>query len=442
MSESRHAAELRRRLDDRHARIAVLGLGYVGLPLAMAFARQGFPVLGFDVDAGKVDDLNAGRSYIGHIDAEEIRTARSSGFEATAEPARLVEADALLLCVPTPLTEDRQPDLGYVERTTDMVARTLRPGQLVVLESTTYPGTTREVVAPKLAATGLTLGEQVFLAYSPERENPGASGQTLTRIPKVVGGLDAASLELASLLYGAVVPRVHPVSSPEVAEASKLTENVFRAVNIALVNELKIVYERLGIDIWEVLDAAETKPFGFMRFDPGPGWGGHCIPIDPFYLSWRAQKAGSRARFIELAGEVNLEMPAHVIDRLRLALEERGSALAGSRVLLLGLAYKANVADPRESPAFELLDRLLQAGATVTYHDPWIPEAPKMRTWAELPPLRSRPLTAENLGAEDAVVIVTDHEGVDWTFVLEHARLIVDTRGVYRRNPATHVVRA
>jgi len=439
MTEAGRALELRHRILERRATVAVLGLGYVGLPLALAFARRGFPVLGFDVDAAKVEHINAGRSYIGHIDAAEVRELRfAAAFEATADAGRLGEPDALLLCVPTPLGEDREPDLGYVERTVELVARTLRPGQLVILESTTYPGTTREVVAPRLAATGLVLGEEVFVAYSPERENPGSVEQTLTRVPKVVGGLDAASLELATLLYGAVVPQVHAVSSPEVAEASKLTENVFRAVNIALVNELKVVYERLGIDIWEVLDAAETKPFGFMRFDPGPGWGGHCIPIDPFYLSWQARRHGTRTRFIELAGEVNIEMPRRIVDRLEEAL---GGTLRDKRVLLLGLAYKRDVGDPRESPAFEILSLLLDRGAEVGYHDPLIPRAPSMRTWRDLPALESRPLDEATLTAQDAVVLVTDHGGVDYDLVRRHSRLILDTRAVYPAD-APNVVRA
>jgi UDP-N-acetyl-D-glucosamine dehydrogenase len=439
MTAAGRALELRHRILERRATVAVLGLGYVGLPLALAFARRGFPVLGFDVDAAKVEDINAGRSYIGHIDAAEVRELRSAAaFEATADAGRLGEPDALLLCVPTPLGEHREPDLGYVERTVDLVARTLRPGQLVVLESTTYPGTTREVVAPRLGATGLVLGEEVFVAYSPERENPGSAEQTLTRLPKVVGGLDPASLELATLLYGAVVPHVHAVSSPEVAEASKLTENVFRAVNIALVNELKVVYERLGIDIWEVLDAAETKPFGFMRFDPGPGWGGHCIPIDPFYLSWQARRHGTRTRFIELAGEVNIEMPRRIVDRLEEAL---GGTLRDKRVLLLGLAYKRDIDDPRESPAFEIISQLLDRGAEVGYHDPLIPRAPSMRTWRDLPALESRPLDEAMLTAQDAVVLVTDHGGVDYDLVRRHSRLILDTRAVYPAD-ASNVLRA
>jgi UDP-N-acetyl-D-glucosamine dehydrogenase len=289
-----------------------------------------------------------------------------------------------------------------------------------------------------LGATGLVLGEEVFVAYSPERENPGSAEQTLTRLPKVVGGLDPASLELATLLYGAVVPHVHAVSSPEVAEASKLTENVFRAVNIALVNELKVVYERLGIDIWEVLDAAETKPFGFMRFDPGPGWGGHCIPIDPFYLSWQARRHGTRTRFIELAGEVNIEMPRRIVDRLEEAL---GGTLRDKRVLLLGLAYKRDIDDPRESPAFEIISQLLDRGAEVGYHDPLIPRAPSMRTWRDLPALESRPLDEAMLTAQDAVVLVTDHGGVDYDLVRRHSRLILDTRAVYPAD-ASNVLRA
>ncbi|HUF77586.1 MAG TPA: nucleotide sugar dehydrogenase, partial [Thermoanaerobaculia bacterium] len=349
--------------------------------------------------------------------------------------------DALLICVPTPLSPQREPDLGYVLATTREIARRLRPGQLVVLESTTYPGTTEELVRPILEESGLACGSGFLLAYSPEREDPGNPVHGTGSIPKVVGGVGPASLAAAVALYGEVVPRVVAVSSPAVAEASKLTENVFRAVNIALVNELKVVYDRMGIDVWEVLDAAATKPFGFMRFDPGPGWGGHCIPVDPFYLSWKAREHGLTARFIELAGELNIEMPERVVAKLARALGDRAKPVRGSRVLVVGLAYKKNVDDPRESPAFEVIDRLLASGALVSYHDPLIPEAPAMRTWPELPAMSSVPLTPETLTAADAVVIVTDHDGLDWALVAEHAALVVDTRGVYRE-PRDNVVKA
>jgi UDP-N-acetyl-D-glucosamine dehydrogenase len=422
--------------------VGVIGLGYVGLPLAAAFAEVGFRVLGFDTDPEKIGALRSGRCYIRHLDAARVaRLVEEGRLEPTADLDRLGEPDAVLLCVPTPLTPQREPDLSFVRATADAVARRLRPGQLVVLESTTYPGTTDEVLRPVLEAGGLTAEEDFLLAYSPEREDPGNAVHTTTSIPKVVGGVGPASRAAAVALYEQVSPRVVPVSSPAVAEATKLTENIFRAVNIALVNELKRVFERLGVDVWEVLDAAATKPFGFMRFDPGPGWGGHCIPVDPFYLSWKAREHGLTARFVELAGEVNVEMPEHVVGKVFRALNDRGKPVRGSRVLVLGLAYKKNVDDPRESPAFEVIDHLLALGARVSYHDPFIPKAPAMRTWPELPRLESVALTAESLQGADAVVLITDHDGVDYDLVVEHAPLVIDTRGVYR-DARANVVKA
>ncbi len=429
------ARELRSRIESREARVAVLGLGYVGLPLALAFAERGFSVLGFDVDPKKVAALAAGESYIRHFDGGRVAAAVAAGrLSATTDFSRLDEPDALLICVPTPLTADRDPDLSFVLATARAIAPRLRRGQLVVLESTTYPGTTEEVVRPVLEREDLACGVDFFLAYSPEREDPGNLDHGTASIPKVVGGVDPVSGELAHALYRQIVVATVPVSGARVAEATKLTENIFRAVNIALVNELKMVYDAMGIDVWEVLDAAATKPFGFMRFDPGPGWGGHCIPIDPFYLTWKARQHGLLPRFIELAGEVNVEMPRWVLGKLRAALAERGRELAGARVLLLGLAYKKNVADPRESPAFELLERLLEARCKVSYHDPHIPAAPRMRSWSELPAMRSRELTDELLAECDAVVVVTDHGGIDYERVLARATLVVDTRGIYRRD--------
>ncbi|HMB54011.1 MAG TPA: nucleotide sugar dehydrogenase [Thermoanaerobaculia bacterium] len=431
-------------IEERSALVGIVGLGYVGLPLALAFADAGFRVLGFDVDATKIERLERGESYVDHAPAERIAAHAADGrFAASGDFGRLGEADALLLCVPTPLTVQREPDVSYVVASAEAAARTLRPGQLVVLESTTYPGTTEELLRNVLETSGLACGSDFFLAYSPEREDPGNADYGTRDIPKVVGGVDTASGDLAAALYAAAVPAgVVRVSSARAAEATKLTENIFRGVNIALVNELKIVYERMGIDVWEVLDAAETKPFGFMRFDPGPGWGGHCIPIDPFYLSWKAREYGAAARFIELAGEINTAMPNHVVGKLQAALNERGKAVKGSRVLLLGLAYKRDVADPRESPAFEILDLLLGLGAEVAYHDPHVPVAPAMRNWPDLPELRSRQLTAELLATQDAVVIVTDHRAVDYELVREHAGLIVDTRGVLRGGAGPSVVPA
>ena len=434
--DARQVAEWRRRAEDRELRVGILGLGYVGLPLGLAFCEAGFSVLGFDVDAEKVSTLRAGKSYIEHLDAQRLRSAVAAGrLDATADLDRLAEPDALLICVPTPLDRHRQPNLGYVESTAREIRRRLRPGQLVILESTTYPGTTDELVKPILDAAGLEHGREYFLAFSPEREDPGNLEFGTTGIPKVVGGICETAGSLAEALYEDVFTGVVRVSSSRVAEASKLTENIFRAVNIALVNELKVVFDAMQIDVWEVLDAAATKPFGFMRFTPGPGWGGHCIPVDPFYLTWKAREFGQTARFIELAGEVNVEMPRYVVSKLQSALNERGKAMHGARVMVLGLAYKPDVADPRESPAFEILELLLQHRANVAYHDPHIPVAPAMRTWPDLPPLESVSLDAATLAAQDAMIVVTNHRWVDYGLVLEHAPLVVDTRGVYRDAP-------
>ncbi len=429
------------RLEGRDYRVGVIGLGYVGLPLGLAFADGGFRVLGFDIDEAKVEALGAGRCYIDHLDGEQLKRNIGAGrFEATSDFERLAQVDAILICVPTPLDRYREPDLSYVEATVRQASRRLRHGQLVVLESTTYPGTTDELVLPILASSGLVCGRDFFLAFSPEREDPGRADPTVS-IPKVVGGACAGATELATALYSEIFEAVVPVSSTRVAEASKLTENIYRAVNIALVNELKVVYEAMGIDVWEVLDAAETKPFGFKRFNPGPGWGGHCIPVDPFYLSWKAREFGLKARFIELAGEVNVEMTRYVLAKLQEALNARGKPVQGSRVLVIGLAYKPDVADPRESPAFEILDRLVELGARVGYHDPLIPEAPAMRTWPDLPTLRSVDLDPETVERQDAVLIVTHHSAIDYSGLAEHASLIIDTRGVYRQS-AENVIRA
>jgi UDP-N-acetyl-D-glucosamine dehydrogenase len=427
------AAGLLSRLNDRSARVGVIGLGYVGLPLALAFAEKDWRVLGFDVDPEKVESLRRGHSYIAQFEGNGLpRLVDSGRLEATDDFGRLGEADALLICVPTPLTPQREPDMTYVEATGRQIAARLRPGQLVVLESTTYPGTTDELLKGILETSGLACGRDFFLAFSPEREDPGNAGHSVTRVPKVVGGVDPVSGGLAEALYGSVAPSTVRVSSARAAEATKLTENIFRAVNIALVNELKVIYDRLGIDIWEVLDAAATKPFGFMRFNPGPGWGGHCIPLDPFYLTWKAREVRQTTHFIELASQVNVRMHEFVLEKLMLALNERGKPVKGSEILVLGLAYKKDVADPRESPAFEIIDGLLRLGARVSYHDPHIPRAPRMRTWPHLPPLESVPLDAGRLEGSDAVVLVTDHSAFDYDLILDRAPLIVDTRGVYR----------
>ncbi len=425
------------------AHVGVIGMGYAGLPLALTFVeRAQAKVTGFDIDPDKVARLSRGETYIQHLGAERVRRAQASGlFDATSDLSRLSEPDALLIAVPTPLTPQREPDLQYVFKTGEAVRAALRPGQLVVLESTTYPGTTDGPLRALLEGSGLTLGRDFFLAFSPEREDPGNKLYSTASIPKVVGGVDEASGRLAAALYQTAMESVVPVRSARVAEATKLTENIFRSVNIALVNELKVVYDRMGIDVWDVLDAAATKPFGFMRFSPGPGLGGHCVPLDPFYLTWKAREFGLSTRFIELAGEVNVAMPRYVIDKLQAALNQRGQAVRGSRVLVLGLAYKRDIDDPRESSAFELMDLLIQRGAEVSYHDPHIEVAPKMRSWPDLPPMRSTRLSPELLRQQDAVLIATDHAAVDYREVVTHARLVIDSRGVYRE-PLANVVKA
>jgi len=434
--------ELLSKIKAGKAHIGVVGMGYVGLPLALAFVEKGFRVTGFDVDPAKVESLNAGRSYIMHLNAQRVADAAKTGrFQATADFGKLDVPDAILIAVPTPLTPQREPDMTYVVQTAEQVRARLRKGQIVVLESTTYPGTTDELVRGILEQTGLRAGEDFFLAFSPEREDPGNKQFSTTTIPKVVGGVGPDASEVAAALYQAVIAKVVMVSSARAAEAAKLTENIFRAVNIALVNELKVVYDRMGIDVWEVLDAASTKPFGFMRFNPGPGLGGHCIPLDPFYLTWKAREYGITTRFIELAGEVNVSMPHYVVDKLQLALNDRSRALKGAKVLVLGIAYKKDIDDPRESPSFELIDLLLRRGAIVTYHDPHIPRAPRMRSWPELPPMESVPLTPETVAAADAVLIATDHSVIDYEMLASKAALIVDTRGVYRA-PRPNVVKA
>lgn len=427
--------DLGKLIQDRSARVGIIGLGYVGLPLANAFIRAGFHVLGVDTDPAKIEKLNAGQSYIKHLPSETIAQWRQQGrFEATSDSSRMNEPDVLLICVPTPLTDARDPDLQYVTQTAKQIAAVLRPGQLVVLESTTYPTTTRDVLLPILNQSGLTCGQDYFLAYSPEREDPGNAQFSAERIPKVVGGIDETSLTAAVTLYEQAIVQVIPVSSAEVAEACKILENTYRAVNIALVNELKILYDKMGIDVWEVIEAAKTKPFGFQAFYPGPGLGGHCIPIDPFYLSWLARKEGLTTRFIELAGEVNSGMPDYVVARVSEFLNEQGKPLRGARICLLGMAYKKDVDDPRESPSFVLLEKLLKRGAEVTYHDPHIPVLPKMRHH-QFPEMNSVELTPEFLQSQDAVLIATDHTNVDYEAVVRHAPLVIDTRNATRAIP-------
>jgi len=436
-------AALHGRIKNRTAVVGIIGLGYVGLPLARAFSQNGFRVLGFDVDKAKIDKLMAGQSYIQQIPGSHIQQMREKGFEATDRFDRLDEPDAILICVPTPLTDAREPDLGYVVNSAQAISTQLRPGQLVVLESTTYPSTTRNVVLPILEASSLMAGSDFFLAFSPEREDPGNATHSVSNIPKVVGGLDKASTDLAADLYGAVVVNVVRVSTPEVAEATKILENTYRAINIALVNELKVLYDRMGIDVWEVIDAAKTKPFGFQAFYPGPGLGGHCIPIDPFYLTWVARQYGMSTRFIELAGEVNTSMPTYVVSKVADALNDRSRPVKGSRVAILGMAYKKDVDDPRESPGFELMDLLLKKGANVSYNDPHIPSLPRMRHYPHLK-MNSQELTPEFLAAQDCVLIATDHTAYDYTAIVRQARLVIDTRNATRnvRDGRDKIVRA
>lgn len=426
-------SDLQTKIKGHQAVVGVIGLGYVGLPLARGYAARGFPVIGFDIDPVKVEKLLRGESYIGHIGTDSVRQMLGQKFTPTTDFSRLREADAVIICVPTPLTDAREPDLTYVVSSVRAVAATLRPGQLIVLESTTYPRTTRDVMLPILEETGLKAGADFFLAFSPEREDPGNVNFSTTTIPKVVGGLDRPSQELAGALYREVIVNVVEVSSPEVAEACKILENTYRAINIALVNEMKVLYDRMGIDVWEVIDAAKTKPFGFQAFYPGPGLGGHCIPIDPFYLTWVARKYGLNTRFIELAGEINTAMPAFVVSKVADALNEAGKAVKGSKILLLGMAYKKDVDDPRESPGFELMDLLLKKGAVVGYNDPHIPTLPKMRHWPHLAPMRSIPLTPESLAEQDCVLIATDHTAYDYNWIVSHSRLVVDTRNATKK---------
>jgi len=425
------------RVNDRSVVIGIVGLGYVGIPLALAALRQGFKVIGFDIDQKRVDDLNGGKSAIKHIPMDLIVEAVKNGrFAATTDFDKMAEPDALLIAVPTPLTKYREPDLSYVVKTTEAIGKRLRREQLVVLESTTYPGTTDEVMRPILEkAAGLKSGEEFFLAFSPEREDPGNPDFGTSTIPKVVGGDGADALAMSMALYGALVVQAVPVSSTATAEAVKLTENIFRAVNIALVNELKTVYAAMGIDVWEVIDAAKTKPFGFMPFYPGPGLGGHCIPIDPFYLTWKAREYDIATRFIELAGEINTRMPYQVVDQLAGHLDTKGHKnLSDARILILGIAYKKNIDDMRESPSLKLIELIEKRGAHVEFHDPFIPVIPPTREHAELTGRKSAPIGKDDLAGYDAVLIATDHDDVDYGFVAANSKLVVDTRNACARN--------
>lgn len=432
MSMSSHAVLLSR-IADRTAHAGVIGLGYVGLPLAIAIARKGFTVTGFDIDPGKIVAIEAGKSYIEAVGDEVLAAERDAGrFSATVDFTHLAACDVIVICVPTPLTRHRDPDLTYIMKTCQEIALRLRPGQLVVLESTTYPGTTTDVVRPILAGTGLNIGAEVFLGFSPEREDPGNRDFSTTSIPKIVAGDGAAAAEAMEAFYSAVVERVVPVSTTATAEAVKLTENIFRAVNIALVNELKTVFEAMGIDIWEVIDAAKTKPFGYMPFYPGPGLGGHCIPIDPFYLTWKSREYEMPTRFIELAGEINSAMPKHIVGRLAEALDiHLGKALSRSRVLIIGLAYKKNVPDIRESPSLKLIELIEERGGSASFHDPHVDEIPRTREYLSLKGRRSVPLS--ELAGFDAVLVATDHDDVDYALIAQQAPLVIDTRNVFAR---------
>ncbi len=438
---SQQSQALERKILDREAVIGVVGLGYVGLPLVKAFVNKGFRVLGFDIDVRKVTMLNRGQSYIKHISTGELKTYLSQKkLEATTDFARLPEADAVIICVPTPLDAHRNPDLSFVLDTTRMIARYLRKGQLVVLESTTYPGTTDEDMLPILEKGGLKAGKDFFLAFSPERENPGDPVFSAANTPKVVGGFTPDCMKVADLLYRQVVVKTVPVSSTRAAEATKLLENIFRCVNIALVNEMKMIFDRMDIDVWEVIRAASSKPFGFMPFYPGPGLGGHCIPIDPFYLTWKAREVDYSTKFIELAGEINTAMPYYVINKMIEALSERGKSIKGAKVLVLGIAYKKDIDDQRESPSLKIIDLLQKKGIKVCYNDPYVPESAGHREYPGLA-LKSVPVTEKRLRESDAVIISTDHTCYDFKWIVKNAKLVIDTRNAVKK-PARNVVKA
>lgn len=427
------------KLSNKTAVIGILGLGYVGLPLMIRYADIGFKVIGIDIDQAKVDRLNQGSSYIEHIPSSDVQASIEKGFEATTDFSRASEADTLILCVPTPLNKYREPDLSYVTETTDAIIPFLRKGHVLSLESTTYPGTTEEELLPRMESTGLKVGEDVFLVYSPEREDPGNPNFTTHTIPKVVGGHTSACTEVAQAMYQPAIDTIVPVSSTKAAEMTKLLENIHRAVNIGLVNEMKIVADRMGIDIHEVIRAAATKPFGFTAYYPGPGLGGHCIPIDPFYLTWKAREYGLNTRFIELAGEVNTNMPRWVIGKLMDALNDQEKSLKGAKVLVLGIAYKKDVDDMRESPAVELMEQLAEKGAIVEYTDPHVPVFPKMRKHHFN--LKSIDITAEKIATYDVLLLATDHSKFDYKLLQKNAQLIIDTRGVYTET-ANNIIKA
>jgi UDP-N-acetyl-D-glucosamine dehydrogenase len=427
------ALNLERRIKAKKAHIGIIGLGYVGLPLLKTFLAKGFRVMGFDLDENKVGMLNQGKSYIKHVTAQELRGfLERRKYQATSDFKNLAQVDVIIICVPTPLDPHKNPDLTFVISTTEVIAQNMRKGQLIVLESTTYPGTTEEEVLPLLERSGLKVGKDFYLAYSPERENPGDKEYTTTKIPKVVGGITPTCRRVAKALYDQVVVRTIPVSSPRVAEATKLLENIFRSVNIALVNEMKMIFELMGIDVWEVIDAASTKPFGFLPFYPGPGYGGHCIPVDPFYLAWKAKEVEYPTKFIELAGEINTRMPYYVVSKTIAALNQRGKSIKGAKILILGIAYKKDVDDQRESPSLKIISLLEEKGAKVSYNDPHVPRSSGHRDYPGLK-LRSVPLSARKLKEVDAVVIATDHTDYDYDWIVDNASLVVDTRNAIRK---------
>lgn len=436
-------SDLLEKIEKKEATIGIIGLGYVGLPLLIRFGEAGFPLIGFDVDSRKVNALLHGESYIKHIPVEPINAfLAKKQLDVTVGFERLREADCIIICVPTPLTDKMEPDLRYVSNTTEVIAKNLRPGQLVVLESTTYPGTTEELMLPKLQQGGLQVGKDFYLAFSPEREDPGNRNFSTGTIPKVVGGVTPACLDRAKALYQYAVSQVVPVSSTRVAELTKLLENIYRSVNIALVNELKVLAQKMGIDIWEVIEAASTKPFGFTPFYPGPGLGGHCIPIDPFYLSWKAREYDFATRFIELAGEINVSMPYYVLERAMFALNEKNKCLKEAKILVLGMAYKKDIDDDRESPSYAITELLLKHGAQVTYNDPFIPRLKPSRKHNFQ--MESAPLTEELLSEMDAVMILTDHSSYDYQWIVDHSSLVIDTRNATKKlkNTSGKVVKA
>jgi UDP-N-acetyl-D-glucosamine dehydrogenase len=441
------AAQLKHRFEGRTAQVGIIGLGYVGLPLALLFTEEAFSVTGFDIDQKKVEMLSGGNSYIYRIPSTEIKGAKERGFSATSDYSQISAMDAIIICVPTPLTEAREPDLSYITNTARSIAPHVEPGQLIVLESTTYPGTTEEVLVPileqenpggiQVARGGASSEQELYVAFSPEREDPGNDTIARRDIPKVVGGMDATATELASALYGSIFNRIVPVSSPAIAEMTKLLENIYRCVNIALVNELKLLCLRMGIDIWEVIEAAKTKPFGFQAFYPGPGLGGHCIPVDPFYLSWKARQWDFHTRFIELAGEINTAMPYHVVSATAAALNRTRKALNGAKVLVLGVAYKKDIDDLRESPSLKVIELLQQEGAKVQYNDPYFPVIGRGRKYNL--PMKCAPL--QNLDAYDCVIIVTDHSDYDYARIVRESQLVVDSRNATKGIQSAKIVR-